>query len=133
MLGGEEFSGPIVVAIKKTPFSAGRSPTVTLNLDHAKGLNLSPGQGCVQCCNQTAVVEGGAVKMKTAVFEVANRRGDWLPAIGSMNADGTVEVVPAGHARSVANDWLVAVPSPVNTETCESSNRGVCVSLMSLV
>ena len=108
MLGGEEFSGPIVVSIKKTPFSAGRSPTVTITMDHAKGISLSPGQGCVQCCNQTADPLRGS--RGAAVFEVANRRGVWLPAIGRMTPDGhTVEVVPAGHAGTVANDWLAAV------------------------
>ena len=34
-----------------------------------------------------------------------DRRGIWLPAVGSMNEDGTVEVTPAGHARTVSNDW----------------------------
>jgi hypothetical protein len=49
-----------------------------------------------------------------AVFEVANRRGIWLPAIGSVESVGpgdtaTVLVTPQGHAATVSNDWLAAV------------------------
>ena len=101
--GGEEYSGPIVRSITVTPPKDGLSPTATLVLDHANGLSLSPGQGCVQCCNQTAVLN------KVAVFEVSNRRGIWLPAVGSLRLDGSVEVVPAGHARTVSSDWLAGV------------------------
>ena len=48
----EEYSGPVVKTATLIPASDGKSPRVTLTLDHAAGLELSPGQGCVQCCNQ---------------------------------------------------------------------------------
>ena len=38
-----------------------------------------------------------------------NDRGVWLAAIGSMQPDGTVLVLPAGHARTVGHDWLFGV------------------------
>ena len=40
-----------------------------------------------------------------------------MPAVGSMNEDGSVEVVPAGHARTVASDWLSAVRYAMIDET----------------
>ena len=48
------------------------------------------------------------------MFEVANRRGIWLPAIGSVESvapDGTatVLVAPQGHAATVSNNWLASV------------------------
>ena len=42
-------------------------------------------------------------------FSCAASTSPRLPAVGSMNEDGSVEVVPAGHARTVASDWLSAV------------------------
>ncbi len=48
----EEYSGPVVKTATLIPAADGHSPRVTLILDHAAGLKLSPGQGCVQCCNQ---------------------------------------------------------------------------------
>ena len=48
------------------------------------------------------------------MFEVANRRGIWLPAIGTVesvaaNGTATVLVTPQGHAAVVSNDWLASV------------------------
>eukprot|EP01043_Picozoa_sp_COSAG02_P002923 COSAG02_NODE_69_length_42323_cov_23.507850_10_plen_143_part_00 len=48
----EEYSGPVVKAATLIPAADGHSPRVTLTLDHAVGLELSRGQGCVKCCNQ---------------------------------------------------------------------------------
>lgn len=48
----EQYIGPVVKTAALVPASDGHSPRVTLTLDHAPGLELSPGQGCVQCCNQ---------------------------------------------------------------------------------
>lgn len=48
------------------------------------------------------------------MFEVANRKGIWLPATGSvksLSADGTatVLVTPQGHAATVSSNWLASV------------------------
>ena len=48
------------------------------------------------------------------MFELANHKGVWLPAIGrieSLAADGTatVLVTPQGHAARVSNNWVSAV------------------------
>ena len=106
LVGQEEYSGPRVATVRKNPAEPGKlSPTVNITMDstHARGLQLSPGQGCDRCCNQTA--DPG----KKTVFEVQNDRGDWLPAHGSLTADGIVQVVPVGPARHVGHDWLFGV------------------------
>jgi hypothetical protein len=104
MAGGQEWSGPVVLSAAKNP--AGKlSPTVTLKMApaHSVGLKLVPGQGCARCCNQTATPD------LPAPFQIQSDRGEWLPAIGSMAADGTVLVVPAGSARAVNHDWVRGV------------------------
>ena len=70
---------------------------------YSQGLVLAPGQGCERCCNQSAAHD------MPVPFQVMNDRGDWLDAIGSMQPDGTVLVVPAGSARRVGHDWLFGV------------------------
>ena len=100
----------MVAAATVTPASGGLSPTVTLRFAAAAGLTLGPGQGCVQCCNQTAKSDWPGVLRPGAVFELANRRGVWLPAVGQLlPGGGGVLVSPAGHARNVSNDWVAAV------------------------
>ena len=74
---------------------------------HYLATNVTPfsPQGCVRCYNQTATpaafhnasCTGGPrrcppLRRLIAVFEVANRKGVWIPAIGSVEAvaaDGT--------------------------------------------
>ena len=95
-----------MLSATKNPGTPGKlSPTVTIKMEpaYSEGLTLAKGQGCQRCCNQTASHD------LPAPFEVQNDRGDWLPAIGSMQPDGTVLVVPAGAARKVGHDWLFGV------------------------
>ena len=104
--GGEEWSGPVVLSTTKSPALPGKlSPTVTIHMDpaHSEGMVLAPGQGCERCCNQTASDK------QPAPFQVQNDRGEWLPAIGTMQKDRSVLVVPAGSARTVGHDWLFGV------------------------
>ena len=66
---------------------------------------------CLAVLQTATSVKGSGL---IAVFEVANRKGIWIPAMGSVesvSADGiaTVLVTPQGHAASVSNDWLASV------------------------
>ena len=71
----EQYIGPVVKNATLIPASDGHSPRVILTLDHAPGLELSPGQGCVQCCNQVRPAMMGADCITAMSDEVDFTRG----------------------------------------------------------
>merc|ERR1712046_541200 len=76
------WSGPLVDSIALESDSVGR-PYAVVKMSQAEGLRLGRAQGCVDCCKQNS----GGTSPSGHLFEVANRRGIWLPASGSVSSD----------------------------------------------
>eukprot|EP00937_MAST-01D_sp_MAST-1D-sp2_P005502 g5502.t1 len=119
--GSGSGSGPTVVAAGVVLDPLTHRPAVKLSLAHADGLMLRPAQGCFKyCCRQAAPASAGAGARRApaaswadpaswadwAVFSVANRRGGWLPATGSVDAAGALMVTPVCN---VTGAWVSAV------------------------
>jgi len=109
-----EWSGPTVTETAVQIDAATNKPYAEVTFAHAGGLALQPAQGCFHCCNQTS--EPPATRVVGAgeyLFEVANRRGDWLPAVGKQvdETQGTIKVVPNTNVTctSPSQCWLAAV------------------------
>merc|ERR1740121_185610 len=66
---------------------------------------LAKSQGCVQCCDQHSSLYAG----QRHLFEVANRKGKWLPAIGSVSSQGGRTRVIIRPTSNVTGTWLSAV------------------------
>lgn len=110
--------GPIVSKIEVVIKSATLKPIARIFFNNAAGLSLLPAQGCVGCCNQSR--EALREPSTPFLFEVMNRAGNWLPAIGSVSGQQTVDIVPlnnvtceAGHSRNNSLCWLSGVRSAV--------------------
>lgn len=105
-----EWSGPVVT--QTTLKIALGQPFAVVSFGHAKGLVLRGAQRCFHCCNQTSPPLG-QVGHGEYLFEVANRRGVWLPAVGELldPALGTVKVTPTSPVpcAAPASCWLTAV------------------------
>ena len=99
----EQTEGPRVGAARVV-LGAGKMPTVEITLDRAEGVSLAPAQGCVRCCDQSVDPEARADA--GSLFEVANRRGKWLPATGELDAQGKLVVRPRS---TVSGGWVSAV------------------------
>ena len=94
-------------------------PRARVRLFRAGGLALLPAQGCfAYCCRQspapgsftdTAPAQLSGTQLPTtpwAVFEVANRKGGWLPATGAVDAAGELVITPRCN---VTGKWLSQV------------------------
>ena len=109
--------GPIVESAALEMDAVTRQPRARLRLTRANGLALLPAQGCfAYCCRQSPAADTATgpsrpsgtqrLTMPWAVFEVANRKGDWLPAMGAIDASGELIVTP--HSN-VTGNWLSQV------------------------
>ena len=101
----QEWSGAIVKSVSKVAVK-GKKPYAVITFTHGLGLTLRGAQGCFHCCNQTSPGPMESTR-KDYAFEVANRKGDWLPATGEVQPDGTLVVTP--HSPVTSNGWLSAV------------------------
>jgi hypothetical protein len=111
-----EWSGPTVTSTTVKTDPTTHMPYAKVTFAHAGGLALLPAQGCFHCCNQTAAPPKGQVGSGEWLFEVANRRGEWLPAIGGQvdPATGTMRVTPLTNVtcpmpKGSSSCWLAAV------------------------
>ena len=116
-----EWSGPTVASTEVRLDAATHTPYALVSFAHAAGLALLPAQGCFHCCNQTGPGPKGSVASKSPpLFELANRRGAWLPAVaGHVDTEsGTVRVTPNCDLRPAACEvtckspdecWLASV------------------------
>jgi hypothetical protein len=110
--GGWETSGPVVQSVALRVDAATHLPSVAVTLTHAAGLALLPAQGCFEfCCDGQHNASAG---LDNLVFQVANRRGVWLPAEGAVAPDGaTLVMTPFSPVTCTSADvdgcWLAAV------------------------
>lgn len=100
----DTWSGPLVQSIELERDAVGR-PYASIQMSQAAGLELAPAQGCVQCCDQDKLLYEG----QRHLFEVANRRGTWLPAVGTVSGRGDLTRVIVRAKTNVTGDWLKAV------------------------
>ena len=110
--GGWETSGPVVQSVALRVDAVTHLPSAAVTLTHAAGLALLPAQGCFEfCCDGQHNASAG---LDNLVFQVANRRGMWLPAEGAVAPDGaTLVVTPFSPVTCKSADadgcWLAAV------------------------
>lgn len=104
----QQWSGPVVAATRLV-LDVAQRPTVQLQMRRADGLRLRPAQGCVSCCNQTGLAPAWTAA-HGSLFEVANRRGMWLPAVGKVTGETAQgPVVTVRPTSAVTGAWVSAV------------------------
>jgi hypothetical protein len=74
-------------------------------MTHAAGLALLPAQGCMQCCNQS----NRRSPSDPFVFQVANRKGVLLQAVGSVASSPDGPIVLVKPTTNVTGSWLASV------------------------
>ena len=116
---GREWSGPVVASIAVTIQGPGSLPVAEVTFAHAAALALLPAQGCFHCCNQTAPPPKGHAGAGEWLFEVANHRGEWLPARAAViegSSPPTIAVRPVTTVpcKTPRQCWLAAVRYAVN-------------------
>lgn len=93
--------GPLVQAAK-VQLDSGGLPFVVLNMKEGAGLALLPVQRCIICCAQAP----NGINATYSPFQVSNRAGKWLPAVGEVNPGSTLTVRPVA---TVKGSWVTAV------------------------
>jgi hypothetical protein len=108
-----EWSGPTVSSTALVVDSDTHRPHAVVSFAHAGGLALRGAQRCFHCCDQAATPPVGQVGHGEYLFEVANRKGVWMPAAGGSvdPVSGTIKVFPntTVTCKSAESCWLAAV------------------------
>lgn len=101
---GQEVVGPIVQQTV-LDHTADQVPVAKIYFSHiGSKLKLQPAQGCIQCCNQTA----RRSPADATVFQVANRLGEWLDAIATLDPGSDDSIIVTPNTK-VTGNWLSGV------------------------